>query len=105
MFAITVKTIGPVSEDAVTYLGADVDEIWTGIGGTQYATILVSRHQIDAMYTVKKYVEHHEIHGAVQYVNQFELEVHSCYWVGNGHSHRIINDEAVCWEVEDYDNA
>jgi hypothetical protein len=25
--------------------------------------------------------------------------------VGNGHCHKVVNDQAVCWEVEDYDNA
>jgi hypothetical protein len=105
MFAVTVRTIGPIEDDAPTYLGADIDEAWEGHGGIHYATLLVPRQQIDATYTVKKHVEHHEVHGANKYVSQYELEIHDCYWVGNGHCHKVVNDQAVCWEVEDYDNA
>tara|TARA_R100001460_G_scaffold31215_1_gene61468 strand:+ start:333 stop:656 length:324 start_codon:yes stop_codon:yes gene_type:complete len=102
-FAIKVRSIGPVAEDIVTYLGAEVDDVQPN-GAHQHISLLVPRDEINASYTIKKHVEHFEMHGSPCYVDEFEMTVHSCYWSGNGHIHKIINSEEICWEVDDNDD-
>lgn len=103
MIAIQIRPVGPLSADAARYLGADIDDVWKE-GGLQYALLLVPPSEIDAEYSVIKHVEHHEIHGAVHYETQYELDVKDCYWVGDdGTKHKIVNADNVCWELLDHE--
>jgi hypothetical protein len=80
--------------DAFDLLGAKAEDYNPD---TQVVTLEVDAGDIEADYEIHGGMYPHEIWGAIQMVEEYEITVKTCKW----QNYHILNDEDVCAAIEE----
>ena len=91
---ITISWKGAIDEDQTEFEGALIVD-YCPVEGLLWLDVDID--EVDADYRLEGGLFPDEAWGQIKMVEEVSLDIKSCKWGG----HAIINDEEVCWAVED----